>query len=659
MANASITATKAAASVATPGSGIFNFLNTVITTLLNPFLNPPPVTPGPIVPMAWAFLGWVRRDLFNQAPTISYNEALNVQTGQTVVGNVGATDAEGDVLTYTVTQAPQYGTVEINQATGEFTYTPDAINYTAEQTDAFTVVVSDGKINLLSLFTPHVASATEGVSVLSPALNRVILTMDPAVTKPVNPRYAPDGNSIYFAATPTAGGRQEIYQINIDGTNTVCLTCGVAPSETTNLGKPIPFSDGTGRLVVLVSNGGQIPPRYDIYEDGVQGPQLIPIVAPPGAPGVISLGAMREVRISPDGTKVLFSRITLTQATGVMQIVPVVGTLGRGASTYEITDSRVVYPVGEGKQWTPDGKGVLLLGGSYDEGNADDIQVDLATGDVTRTTYNLDYDEDLDLSPNQQWIAVGSLRSFNALTPMTRIVRPSFLPAYVSAPVYGAYSAPVNISNQEWAVSQADEANLVNGLPLFVTGDGWAARSMPSWNANGTAVTFWESGVTDTTQSRLVIANLTYTTSVGAVAQDRTTPNPTWAPTLSTYVPAPTPLPAVGTYDGPGGGTAVVSEAPDPNNTQRTIRTVVYTNYVNQEGMILNGTEASDYLANRNSVHYLADITVTGTHTGYLRADANINPFQQSLTGFITSDLDGDVQTLPDTAQATQDQQNA
>ncbi len=93
-----------------------------------------------------------------------------------------------------------------------------------------------------------------------------------------------------------------------------------------------------------------------------------------------------------------------------------------------------------------------------------------------------------------------------------------------------------------------------NGIPLFDTGDGWAARSMPSWNPDGTAVTFWESSVEDPTQSRLVIANLKYTTSVGPVAADRTTPNPDWAPALGSYVPATTPLPAAGSYTGAGGG---------------------------------------------------------------------------------------------------------
>jgi len=103
----------------------------------------------------------------------------------------------------------------------------------------------------------------------------------------------------------------------------------------------------------------------------------------------------------------------------------------------------------------------------------------------------------------------------------------------------------------------------------------------------------------------------------------------------------------------------VVSEAPDPADPARTIRTVTYSDYVNEDGMILNGTESADYNAGQTVVHYLADVTVTGTHTGYLKADATINAFQLSLTGFITSSVDGDVQSLPDPAAAEEAQQSA
>jgi hypothetical protein len=341
----------------------------------------------------------------------------------------------------------------------------------------------------------------------------------------------------------------------------------------------------------------------------------------------------------------------------------------------------VVWPTGEGKQWTPDGKGVIIQGGALDAGNVDDIMVDLSgqTGDNlypgspfrgTRVTGNLDYDEDIDMSPNKQWITVGSTRGLDALTPMTRIVRQNFLPVYVAAAVYDQYADGQvrNISNQNWAVAVEDDLNRENGIPLFVQddpttpvdeGDGWISRSMPSWNADGTAVTFWESGNGDEhgiapTQSRIVIANLKYTTSVGPVGDTTTVFDPSAFPDLTTYVAKTTPLPPAGTYSGVGGGTAEVKDAFNATTFQTT-RTVKYDGYVNEDGLILNGTETAIYGPSQTSVTYLADVAVTdatGANRGRLDANAVVTLLPtQAVKGFITSTLDGDTQTIPDPAK--------
>lgn len=117
-----------AARVTAPGAGLVGFLNAVVTNLLDPFLAPAPNTPEPFTPMAWAVLAWVRRTLFNQSPTITYEPTTTVQSGQTVTGTIGAVDPEGDALTYKLTRGPRYGTVTIDQATGAFTYVPNDIN---------------------------------------------------------------------------------------------------------------------------------------------------------------------------------------------------------------------------------------------------------------------------------------------------------------------------------------------------------------------------------------------------------------------------------------------------------------------------------------------------------------------------------------------------
>lgn len=703
---ASTTQTVAAASapaastaeIATPAIGLVGFLNGIVTNLLNPFLAPPPNTPEPVTPVIWAVLGWVRRNLFNQAPTITHNPTTSLQTGQTVTGNIGANDSEGDALTYTVTQQPKYGTLTIDQATGNFTYTPSDINYDAAQIDSFTVSVTDGKFNLLGLFSPRSAQSDIDVTVLNPTVQRVILNMPDGIKNPVNPRYSADGESIYFSGTPTAGGRTEIYKIGIDGSQAECLTCGIAgptiaesdPSLPVNLRKPVPFYDGSGRVVVLLDNP---EPRYAVFEpagyNGIGSPaRIVNVFTPdgggatlPGLPPGGILNREREMRPSPDGTHVLFTRIVFGQ-TGNFQALPIVGALTPNGDHYDVTNARVVWPTGESKQWTPDGKGVIIQGGAIDAGNIDDILVDLSgqTGDIlfpgspfrgTRVTGNLDYDEDIDMSPNMAWITVGSTRGFEALTPMTRIVRQNFLPVYLAA-IYDLYADGQvrNVSNQNWAVAVEDDLNRENGIPLFVQddpttpgideGDGWISRSMPSWNADGTAVTFWESGNGDEhgvapTESRIVIANLKYTTSIGPVGDTTTVFNPSAFPQLETYVAKTTPLPPTGIYNGVGGGTAVVSEVFN-STTFQTTRTVVYDGYVNEDGLILNGTESAIYGPSQLSVTYLAEIDVTdatGADRGALDANAVVTLLPtQSVTGFITSTLDGDTQTIPDLAKA-------
>jgi hypothetical protein len=730
-----------ATQVAAPVNGVVGFFNQVVTTLLNPFLAPAPTTPEPVTPVVWAVLGWVRRNLFNQAPTVTYNPVTTVQTGQTVTGKIGATDAEGDALTYTVTDATPVagspstwttakgGTVTIDQATGNFTYTPKDINYNAVQTDSFTVTVADGKTNLLSLLgVPHSAQQTIDLAVKPPTVVRHIVPLPAGFTDAAIPRFAADGKSLLFSATPpgsAAGARREIYQVNEDGTALHCITCGLtdptprpADSTTPNtLFKPVPFEDSTGRILmqsVITSGTAQGRPRAGSYTNVIYDPrtnELYPVITPPGnttvdtthpsAPGalpslvVTTSDPQREMRVSPDGTHVLFSQIQIVGTTrdpvgtggcpggvacGFSTAVPVVGTLTYDpvAKVYNITDARVVAPVGEGKQWTHDGKGVIVQGGLYDGGNVDDIVVDLATGNATRLTGNLDYDEDADLSPNNQWLAIDTGRQADMLLPASRIQRPAFLPLLIQGSVYTTYAGSTNVqnvTNQPVLIAVADDLNREDGIPLYVNNDGWTARSMPSWSADGTQVAFWEADKSDPTgnTSRLVVADVLYTTSAATPltpAQQKTPALSSSIPTLVSNVPQQVTLPEAGTvaapkiYNGTGGsGTAAVSE--ETTATGHIIRTVNYVNYVNEDGMILNGYETTDQSAAQNNIHYAADIEVTGARTGYLRGDVNINKITRTIvpvtaplnassgTGtstdpgsMIRSQLDGETQPL-------------
>lgn len=117
---------------------------------------------------------------FNQTPTASPTRGPQSPTG-VINGDVNATDADGDLLTYTVVAQPAKGAVTVD-ATGHYVYTPNADLVAAGGIDAFTVQVSDaesgfhihGLLGLINLLTfgllgssGHTARSTINLSVLA------------------------------------------------------------------------------------------------------------------------------------------------------------------------------------------------------------------------------------------------------------------------------------------------------------------------------------------------------------------------------------------------------------------------------------------------------------------------------------------------------------
>lgn len=122
---------------------VANVVTSLVGAVLSPFAAGLPAGPvGP--PSVWAVLAWVRRELFNGTPKIDDSgETTQTTTGQ-VLGNVGASDPDGDPLRYTVIGRPiNGGVVQIDQSTGDFIYRPTNAMAAAGGTDSFTVVVDD------------------------------------------------------------------------------------------------------------------------------------------------------------------------------------------------------------------------------------------------------------------------------------------------------------------------------------------------------------------------------------------------------------------------------------------------------------------------------------------------------------------------------------
>ncbi|UVO10532.1 retention module-containing protein [Pectobacterium polonicum] len=76
----------------------------------------------------------------NDAP-VSADQSITTREDTPVGGTIRATDVDGDTLRYTVSTQPQHGTLTLDGATGQYTYTP-AQDYNGN--DRFIVTVSDG-----------------------------------------------------------------------------------------------------------------------------------------------------------------------------------------------------------------------------------------------------------------------------------------------------------------------------------------------------------------------------------------------------------------------------------------------------------------------------------------------------------------------------------
>ncbi|MFG1296046.1 cadherin domain-containing protein [Xanthobacter variabilis] len=80
----------------------------------------------------------------NEDPTAPATRRLTLQANTSIIAPIGASDADGDTLTYALKSggAPTKGTVTFNATLGQFTY---AANNNASGSDAFTIIISDGQ----------------------------------------------------------------------------------------------------------------------------------------------------------------------------------------------------------------------------------------------------------------------------------------------------------------------------------------------------------------------------------------------------------------------------------------------------------------------------------------------------------------------------------
>ncbi|TWD76141.1 VCBS repeat-containing protein [Variovorax beijingensis] len=150
-----------------------------------------------------------------------------------VQGQVNATDADRDALNYTVTKAPEHGTVTVDPSTGHFVYTPQP-GY--EGPDSFEVIVSDGRGGTTTVTVP--------------------VTVSPVNDAPTAPDYTETTNE----DTPVSG---RVTGSDLDSSDTLTYIKGTDPShgsvtvnpDGTYTYTPDPDFHGTDSFTVTVSDG--------------------------------------------------------------------------------------------------------------------------------------------------------------------------------------------------------------------------------------------------------------------------------------------------------------------------------------------------------------------------------------------------------------------
>ena len=181
----------------------------------------------------------------------------NPTTG-VVLGQINATDSDGDTLTYSGTTTTPKGNVVVNATTGAFSYTPTAAARqnaaaptatTLEKSDGFTISVSDGRGG---------STAVPVAVVISPAApevhNTVIATVGVGGT-PYKVAVSPDGTRAYV----TNYGSGTVSVINTSNNQNIATIAvggspvGVAVSSD---GTTVYVADNYGSTISVIRSAG-------------------------------------------------------------------------------------------------------------------------------------------------------------------------------------------------------------------------------------------------------------------------------------------------------------------------------------------------------------------------------------------------------------------
>ena len=231
----------------------------------------------------------------NRAPVLSIPVVgvPNASTG-VVTGSVSATDADGDVLTYSAPASTAKGAIIINAGTGAFTYTPTvAARDTAaapgatpaDRADGFTVTVIDGRGGTATAAVTVAISPTPDPANRAPVLSIPVVGVPNASTGVVTGSVSAtdaDGDVLTYSA-PASTAKGAII-INA-GTGAFTYTPTVAARDTAAAPGATPADRADGFTVTVIDGrGGTATAAVTVAISPTPDPSA-PLAAFPGAEG--------------------------------------------------------------------------------------------------------------------------------------------------------------------------------------------------------------------------------------------------------------------------------------------------------------------------------------------------------------------------------------
>lgn len=417
-----------------------------------------------------------------------------------------------------------------------------------------------------------------------------------------------------------------------DGSDFQCLTCADLASPDLDLRQPQMATDGQ-RFAVRSGSGDQ---RHAFIECtpsvlDCQTAALIPVELPAG----VALLRNAQMRIAPDGEHLLFSQIRLDGL-----LIPVFGGLVRETDRYTVTDPRALAGFrptftgpsaalelaqgnwGEGKGFA-DGGASLRYYTTLDSLNYDSVKLDLATGEITRLTSDPEYDEDVDISADGQWVVTASFRNYERMSVFSLVPRPPIVDAALRGPVallrnqnerrfFDLWLLPFGRADEDSEIAQQIKNTDEPNDPNFNT------RGQGRWNEDGTQFVFVEEDARALGTARLKLATFTSRTPATPLPVV-SSPEPTWAAPLADAV---TPNESTtGTLPGPASGRADIAVF-DLDLTPLAALVDIQIEYVDYSAdgcSFLNGAETAT--VSGLDFTWTADLEVTGCHEGSLIAD--------------------------------------